>query len=600
LLVVMALRCWRLALALAAVAGGLSFGCPVPAAASAAPTYFATTGFAIDDPAFLDYFDHRGGVATFGYPISRRFTFEGFPVQMFQRAIMQRYPDGHVQLLNVLDPAMFPYTRVNGATFPAADSALVRSAPAVGSANYGPAILRWIASTAPDRWQGLPVGFDRRFLATVPAAAVRPGSPAGAVASAGFDLEVWGVPTSAPAYDPNNHAVVYQRFQRGILQYDAITGRTQGVLLADYFKSILLGTNLPADLRAAAATSPYYAQYDPSGPGWVARPSQLPATDLTDAFVPDGPTQAVVAGVPVLAAAPVKTGSGAAPLVDAWSVAVVDGDSGALLYGKDPHRRLAPASITKIFTALVALERGDLHQEIRVQFDQAGLTAAGSTVMGIRPGETYSLEDLLYGLMLPSGGDAAEAIANAVGGSQAGFVALMNQEAAGLGLNDSHFTNPHGLDAPGLYSSAYDMALAARYGMARYPEFRALAQARTWTVHGSRSFPVYNLNRFLWSYPGADGVKIGYDDNAGKTIVASATRHGHRVFVVLMHCGDIVNDSVPLFNWAFANFSWPTRTSPLPTPTAVLPPAPSATAAPVVALPAPAPVVPAATTPAGA
>jgi D-alanyl-D-alanine carboxypeptidase len=350
---------------------------------------------------------------------------------------------------------------------------------------------------------------------------------------------------------------------------------------------------------------------DGASPSPLSSPGQLASVVLTPTVVVTAtpqPTDTPVSNTPTplpptptpTIAAPVKTGSAAAPLVDAWSVAVVDGDSGALLYGKDPHRRLAPASITKIFTALVALERGDLHQEIRVQFDQAGLTAAGSTVMGIRPGETYSLEDLLYGLMLPSGGDAAEAIANAVGGSQAGFVALMNQEAAGLGLNDSHFTNPHGLDAPGLYSSAYDMALAARYGMARYPEFRALAQARTWTVHGSRSFPVYNLNRFLWSYPGADGVKIGYDDNAGKTIVASATRHGHRVFVVLMHCGDIVNDSVPLFNWAFANFSWPTRTSPLPTPTAVLPPAPSATAAPVVALPAPAPVVPAATTPAGA
>jgi len=123
-------------------------------------------------------------------------------------------------------------------------------------------------------------------------------------------------------------------------------------------------------------------------------------------------------------------------------------------------------------------------------------------------------------------------------------------------LHDSHFANPHGLDAPGHYTSAYDLAMAARYGMTQYPEFRNLASARTWAVHGTRTFSVYNLNRFLWSYPGADGVKIGYTDAAGRTIVASATRNGHRVYVVLLNCGDIVNDSAPLFNWVFNNYTW--------------------------------------------
>lgn len=182
-------------------------------------------------------------------------------------------------------------------------------------------------------------------------------------------------------------------------------------------------------------------------------------------------------------------------------------------------------------------------------------------MMGIKPGETYTLEDLLYGLLLPSGGDAADAIANAIGGNQAHFVAMMNAEAAGLGLHDSHFVNPHGLTAPDHYSSAYDMAMAARYGMQTYPAFRTIVDTRTWTVHGTRSFQIYNLNKFLWSYPGADGVKIGYTGHAGRTIVASATRNGHQVFVSLMNCGDFVGDTTPLFNWVFQNFTWPASTT---------------------------------------
>jgi D-alanyl-D-alanine carboxypeptidase len=236
------------------------------------------------------------------------------------------------------------------------------------------------------------------------------------------------------------------------------------------------------------------------------------------------------------------------------SVAVIDGDSGALLYGLDPNRHLAPASVTKIFTALVALRYGNPQQEVTVQFDPASLW--DSTLMGIHPGETYTLEDLLFGLMLPSGNDAALAIGNAIGGGYDEFVSMMNDEATALGLHDSHFVNPHGLDAPNHYSSAYDLAMAARYGMRHYPEFRKVVGAQTWLVQGSRTFTVENLNRFLGNYPGADGVKIGFTDNAGRTIVASATRNGHQVFVAVMKVGDWVSNTAPLFNWVYQNFSW--------------------------------------------
>ncbi len=540
----------RLILGLAVAIAALGFVRPAPAQA-AGTLFFSATGYAIEDPSFLDFFIKRGGVSTFGYPVSREFTFRGFPVQVFQRAIMQRYPDGHVQLLNLLDNGLFPYNQVNGAVFPGVDPSLVATAPAVGTPNYSTAALDWIARVSPDSWNGIPVRFDRSFLDTVPTAVAFPSGRADLGLMAGFDLEVWGLPTSLPAFDPRDHGVVYQRFQRGILQYDAACRCTHGILLADYFKGILTGKNLPADLLAAARSSPYFGQYNPAKPGWIDRPSQLPGSDLTRAFGPEADPGTGRAKP----AAPIQTGSAPPPDVNAWSIAVVDEDSGALLYGKDPHRELAPASLTKIFTALVALRYGRLDQPITVRFDPAEIP--DSTLMGINPGETYTLEDLLYGLMLPSGNDAALAIANGIGGSESRVADLMNAQASALGLRDSHFVNPHGLDAPGHYTSAYDLAMAARYGMTHFAEFRVLARTRSWTVRGSRTFTVYNLNRFLRSYPGADGVKIGYTDNAGKTIVASATRDGHRVYVVLMHCDDIVNDSVPLFNWVFANFTWP-------------------------------------------
>jgi len=298
-------------------------------------------------------------------------------------------------------------------------------------------------------------------------------------------------------------------------------------------------------------------------------PSPTPSPTVVPTDTPIPPTATPVPPTPTIAP-PVKTGPAPAPNVNAWSIAVIDGSSGALLYGKDPHRQLPPASLTKIFTALVALKNGDLNQEVTVQFDQSQLY--DSTLMGIRPGETYTLKDLLFGLMLPSGNDAALAIANDIGGSEDKFVAMMNAEAASLGLKDSHFVNPHGLDAPGHYSSAYDLAMAARYGMATYPEFRVLASTNAYDVKGTRTWEIYNLNRFLRDYPGADGVKIGYTDNAGRGIVASATRNGHQVFVALMHCGDIVNDSVPLFDWVFKNYTWPAN-APSVNPTATSGPA---------------------------
>lgn len=257
-----------------------------PAPAQAAGRFFPQTGYSIDDPHFQDYFDHRGGVRTFGYPVSRKFTLLGFPVQIFQRAVMQLYPDGRVQLLNLLDQGLFPYTTINGAVFPARDDALTKTAPLVGSPGYAAAILNWIGRIAPNSWNGMSVSFYHSFANTVGVSDVFPTGGMNQKSMVGFDLEIWGVPTSQPAFDPQNTQFVYQRFQRGILHYDAKTNTTQGILLADYFKGILMGENLPPDLAAQAKSSPFYAQYNPLKPGWVDRPASLPNSDLTRAFEP--------------------------------------------------------------------------------------------------------------------------------------------------------------------------------------------------------------------------------------------------------------------------------------------------------------------------
>ncbi|HEY8476795.1 MAG TPA: D-alanyl-D-alanine carboxypeptidase family protein [Chloroflexota bacterium] len=254
------------------------------------------------------------------------------------------------------------------------------------------------------------------------------------------------------------------------------------------------------------------------------------------------------------AAPPVPTGEVTPPPVSAELYAVVDEGSGALLFGSNANTRVAPASLTKIVTALVAIEHGNPETMVRVDVDSREMV--DSTVMGLLPGQELTLKDLLYGLMLPSGNDAAIAIAEHIAGSEASFADLMNEKVAELGLENSHFVNPHGLDAPGHYSSPYDMAMLARYGMLHHALFRDLAVRRSWDVGGSRPHTVWNLNRFLWSYEGADGVKVGYTDQAGRAIVASATRGGHRVYVALMRSADLVTDCIALFDYTFEHYRW--------------------------------------------
>src|SRR5437868_7250367 len=155
---------------------------------------------------------------------------------------------------------------------------------------------------------------------------------------------------------------------------------------------------------------------------------------------------------------PVPTEPVGFPFVSARSIAVIESSCGALIYGRDEHLHLPPASLTKLMTAAVAADHADTSTLITAHVDGVTLyEQTGSTIMGLKPGMELSLLDLLYGMLLPSGNDAAIAIAEGVGGTQERFVELMNDKAQSLALDDSHFTNPHGLYDNSLYSSAYDM-----------------------------------------------------------------------------------------------------------------------------------------------
>ena len=259
----------------AAVTGTATPGAATPTATQApvqtAPAvthdaqYYSQTMFRVDDQA-VSFFQSNGQVDTFGYPISRLFTFLGCPVQMYQRLIIQLCPGQGPALINLLDPEIFPYTRVNGSVFPSPDDQLKAQTPAVGSPEYAN-IITFIQSVTPDQFNGQPVNYWQTFQA-------RGG------------LNVLGAPISHPQADPSNSSFIYMRFQRVILHYRAGIG-TEPLLLADYLKQIMLGPNapsLPQDLQQQASSSRFYAQYCRGGTRWICRPDALGGTDLTFAF----------------------------------------------------------------------------------------------------------------------------------------------------------------------------------------------------------------------------------------------------------------------------------------------------------------------------
>jgi D-alanyl-D-alanine carboxypeptidase len=284
----------------------------------------------------------------------------------------------------------------------------------------------------------------------------------------------------------------------------------------------------------------------------AAPPARIPLPPLVP-VVRIAPPVAAIQPTPV-SGGPRQESSDPPPNVTARSVAVLDEVSGALLYQREPFIRAAPASITKIATTIVALERvPDIKRVFTTSVSASNLIACdGSSVMGLEPNDRVRLETLLYGMMLPSGNDAAEQVAVSLAGSREAYVGWMNDRVSALGLRDTHFVTPSGMDADEHFSSAYDMALLARYAM-RNPVFRTIVATPFFV---GDEYYMHNLNPLLGGYAGADGVKIGYTEIAGRTFVASATRGGHRVYVSLMGSRNLAADSTALLDWVWKTYRW--------------------------------------------
>lgn len=247
---------------------------------------------------------------------------------------------------------------------------------------------------------------------------------------------------------------------------------------------------------------------------------------------------------------PVCSAGETPPAISAEAAILVDADSGRVLYEKDAHSKRLIASTTKLMTALVALESTPhLDKVITVKSEYQ---AEGSS-MYLKVGEELTLEELLYGLLLSSGNDAALAIAGGCAGEVETFVGWMNEWAAELGMENSHFANPNGLDDEEHYSTAYDMALLARAAL-KNETLRQMVATRSITVAG-RSLT--NHNKLLWNYEGCTGMKTGYTEAAGRTLVSCAVRGNQTLICVTLKDRDDWADHAALFDYGFQN--WPTH-----------------------------------------
>ena len=226
---------------------------------------------------------------------------------------------------------------------------------------------------------------------------------------------------------------------------------------------------------------------------------------------------------------------------------VLDAATGRALYEKHADDRSLIASTTKIMTALIICQRCNVLDRVKIPAEAVGVEGSS---MYLKEGEVLTVQELLYGLMLRSGNDAAEALAIYCGGTVEGFAELMNDKARELGLRDTHFVNPHGLDAPGHHSTARDLAVLSAYAMAD-PIFARTVGAKSVTV-GERVLT--NHNKLLWQLPGCEGIKTGYTKAAGRILVSSASREGRRLICVTINAPDDWNDHKALLEDGFSRY----------------------------------------------
>ena len=248
---------------------------------------------------------------------------------------------------------------------------------------------------------------------------------------------------------------------------------------------------------------------------------------------------------------PGPTLAAAEPYLTAPAAILMEVNNGQVLYELQARQEREPASTTKIMTAILALELGQLDMPVRVS--EYAATTPGTTIY-LTIGETLKLSELIKGALINSGNDAATAIAEGLAGSESTFAWLMNRKARQLGAYNTSFKNPHGLTEAGHYTSAYDLAIMTRYAL-RNPFFSktvATKEAQISAPDGIRF--LYNTNRLLDSYPGCDGVKTGTTDAAGQCLVASATRGGRQLLSVVLGSSERYSDSCALLDYGFENF----------------------------------------------
>ena len=216
---------------------------------------------------------------------------------------------------------------------------------------------------------------------------------------------------------------------------------------------------------------------------------------------------------------------------------VIEAESGEIVFEKNAHERKGPASTTKIMTALIALENGNPEEIVKVDARAVGTEGSSAYLCA---GESVLLSDLLYAMMLGSANDAAAAIAYHIGGSIEGFAEMMNARAEELGLSDTHFENPHGLDGESHYTSAYDLSMIAREAL-KNEKFREIVSTKTKAIKlsdGNVSRVFRNHNRLLFEYGDIIGVKTGFTKKCGRTLVSAAERDGVTVICVTLCDGD--------------------------------------------------------------
>lgn len=239
--------------------------------------------------------------------------------------------------------------------------------------------------------------------------------------------------------------------------------------------------------------------------------------------------------------------------VSANAAVVMEANTGRVLFEKNAHDKMPMASTTKVMTALVALEYGNPSDVVTVSQNASGVE--GSSIW-LSVGEKMPLSDMLYGLMLASGNDAAVAIAEHVGGSVDAFVDMMNKKAQEIGAYDTHFMNPNGLPVEGHYTTAYDLALISAYAM-RNPSFCEIVKTQyktlPWEGH-EWDRVVKNKNKILWNYEGGNGIKTGFTKEAGRCLAAAAQRDNMQLVSVVLSAPNMFEDCMALMDYGFENY----------------------------------------------